>query len=163
MKGRFLLLVSFGLSLSNAGADAQMREHPFTRDELYKVTQFFVGEKEAALAVDSLFESMTPPGEPSGKVQKPPGNHPKLPDSPDEATRGRPTSFESVGGITFTDDTLILLSLLSSETEKKVDTYRQTRHKGGVTSEEEVKWQKRRSEVERLPEVRRWRAKFGAP
>jgi hypothetical protein len=135
-----------------------MSQFPFSRDELYRVMQFFVDETEAAEVVDSLFQNTGAVQETAGHAQA--GNSSVPLDPGDEVRERGPLRFESVSGITFTEDTLILLSMLSSDTEAKVDKYRHRHNPSRLTAEEERRWRERREELEGLPEVRGWRAKF---
>ena len=140
-----------------------MPESPFSRDELYKVMQFFVDEKEAAEAVASLSQSAAELRQLSGIAPKQSARASDPTETAENAGPGRPLRFEAVSGISFTEDTLILLSLLSMETAEKVDAYRLAHRMPGHSAEEERRWQERRRELEGLPEIREWRAKFGGP
>lgn len=157
-----LLAIWFSLAPLTGNAVTQMAESPFSRDELYKVMLFFVDEKQAAEAVDSEIETPRLPRERGGNEREPPANAENIPEMTDRGAVPRRVRFESVRGVTYTEDTLILLSLLSSETERKVNAYRHASDRGGVTEEEERRWQDRRRVLESLPAVRKWHAKFGA-
>jgi hypothetical protein len=67
----------------------------------------------------------------------------------------RELTVGAVGGITYTDDTLVLLSLLSAETNEKVEKYRK---RWPRSAEEETKWRARRAELSAIEEVKKWLA-----
>jgi hypothetical protein len=126
---------------------AQSNESEFTRDELFKVTRFFLSDDKAREMVEALFAEHGTPSRQSdgrsGSLQQP------LPSGMRELTVG------AVGGITYTDDTLVLLSLLSAETNEKVEKYRK---RWPRSAEEETKWRARRAELSAIEEVKKWLA-----
>jgi hypothetical protein len=91
--------------------------HPFTFDEIHKVTLLFVAEPQATLVARSLFE-------------------------------------EEVRGVSFTPDTLALLSLLSDETNQKVERYLETSFP--MNAAQRAEWEARREELRNADVVKQW-------
>jgi hypothetical protein len=126
---------------------AQSNESEFTRDELFKVTRFFLSDDKAREMVEALLAAH---GAPERQSERSNGNPQQpVPFGMREVTVG------AVGGITYTDDTLVLLSLLSAETNEKVEKHRK---RSPRSSEEEARWQERRAEISAIEEVRKWLA-----
>jgi hypothetical protein len=130
---------------------AQSSDPVFTRDELLRATTFMVGADEARRIVDLfLGPGSTPP---------PASQQRSRSDSFPERNDPRDKEFRFVGGISYTDDTLILLSLLSPETESKVEKYRaRLRTVGSISPEAEAAWQARRAGLSADEQVKKWLA-----
>jgi hypothetical protein len=114
--------------------------HPFTFDKIHKVTRLFVAEPQATLVARSLFAEEIPPA--SGELERPSkDSSPSLPHS-------------DMRGVTFTPDMLALLSLLSEETNQKVERYFKSSFPMNAT--ERAEWVLRREELLNVDEVKSW-------
>lgn len=107
---------------------AQMQRSPFTSDELLKAYRLLLPEAEArqlALASESHDETPAP-------------------------TRYGALRFQPIPNSQLSDDTLVLLSLLSEATASKVRTYRTRLWGGSIPPDEETRWRKRVEELREL-------------
>ena len=101
-----------------------MIEHPCTPDDLFEVMRLILPDAEARAVA---YRAFLPIG-PDGNVAPP----------------GTPSIVE---GIVYTEDTLILLSLLSTESNARVERYvTQTRGRPRDAAEQE-QWDRRRAEL----------------
>ena len=115
-------------------------DHPFTFDEIHKVTLLFVADPQATLVAKSLFEEEVPSA--AERVQP----------APDDTSR--PLRHSGMRGVSFTPDTLALLSLLSDETNRKVERYLQTSFP--MNAAQRAEWEARREELRNEDVVKEW-------
>jgi len=120
-------------------------DHPFTFDEIHRVTLLFVADPQATLVAWSLFEAEVPTEEAPSVIEK-------VPPAPDDTSR--PLRHSGMRGVSFTPDTLALLSLLSDETNQKVERYLQTSFPMNATQRAE--WEARREELRNADVVKQW-------
>jgi hypothetical protein len=99
---------------------------PFTEEEVYQALRLVLPEDEARRAARPLPDP-----------------------TPTEVAALRPGEYV-VRGVNYTDDMLILLSLVSSDLSAKVETYRATRRRiVNWSDEEDEAWRARRDELKR--------------
>jgi hypothetical protein len=119
---RRLIEIAALAALPMSAMEAQVRVHPFSEDELYRAFRFRHGEGEArAMAREAI----------SGEEPSP---------------IALPADAYAIVGVEFAEETLIVLSLLSPETEAKVEEYRR-RGSRSISGEEQLRWQRRREEL----------------
>jgi hypothetical protein len=153
--GFYTVLVTFTLCTAS-DLMAQHLDHPFTEEELYQLSRLFGSDADARAEAREL---MVPLGDtedvkPIRKRSAPAPASPEMERLEREGwTR---VEFKSVPSLQFTEDTLILLSLLSEELRDKVERYRRSRRGiSGFLPEEVERWEKRRAELkEALDECR---------
>ena len=118
---RLLKLAAFA-ALPISAMEAQVRVHPFSEDELYRAFRFHHGDAEARTMAREASSSEAP-----------------LPIA-------LPANAHAIVGVEFAEETLIVLSLLSPETEARVEEYRR---RGGrsISGEDQLRWQRRREEL----------------
>jgi hypothetical protein len=122
-------------------------DHPFTFDEIHKVTLLFVAEPQATLVARSLFEAEVP-----SATEEAPSVIEKVQPAPDDTSR--PLRHSGMRGVSFTPDTLALLSLLSDETNRKVERYLQTSFP--MNAAQRAEWEARREELRNEEVVKEW-------
>jgi hypothetical protein len=106
--------------------------HEFTASEIFEALRRGMSEDEARRAADFLAEEV----DIDAILAGPPQN----PDGPGVPSWDVPT-------VNFSQDMLILLSLVSSTTAAKVDRYRaQLRDAGAIQPQEDEAWQRRRQQ-----------------
>lgn len=131
LAGIWFLILAFPI-----GATGQDM-HPFTYDELYQASKLVMSDSEAARFAAELA--------PGASVE-----------TLGEARSSGALSFRTVGHSDLLEDTLVLLSLLSAETQRKVERYRLQLYSGRIPSEEDARWR------ERVEQLRQW-ARAGFP
>jgi hypothetical protein len=110
----------------------QPADHEFTEQELFEVFRRLVPDSQARL--------MARAGTRLDEVARTSDSSPRHP----PAESG--VAFTPEPTIDLTEDTLVLLSLLSEETARKVERYRRAARGGlDATQEEERRWEQRRS------------------
>ena len=107
---------------------------PFGEDELYRAFRLVAPEEDArAMAKDALAADVSP-------FTVPPAAQPRA----DSAG----LAFTPIPRVSLTEDTLILLSLLSDDLRERVDRYRAERRGGAVPGGEEQRaWEARRAQL----------------
>jgi hypothetical protein len=105
----------------------------FTSAEIFNALRLVMPEVEARRLADSVSKPIDEESIPSQPLQNQAG--PGLP-------------YRSIPTVSFSTDTLILLSVVSADTAAKVDRYRaQLRDAGAIGPREEEAWQRRRAEL----------------
>lgn len=118
-------LIALASALISTAASAQMT-NPFTYDELYSVFRRVAPDSQAQEMARSALAETARGAEHVGAG----------------------IVFRSTSHVTLSDDTLILLSLLSEETNAKVRAFRSTLRAGQPESAAEAaEWEKRRAEL----------------
>jgi hypothetical protein len=122
-------------------------DHPFTFDEIHKVTLLFVADPQATLVAKSLFEEEVP-----SATDEVPSAAGKVQAAPDDTSRA--LRHSGMRGVSLTPDTLALLSLLSDETNRKVERYLQTSFP--MNAAQRAEWEARREELRNADVVKQW-------
>ena len=141
MKNRSLFAILFALAGTAMTSAGQSSFHPFTFDEIHKVTLLFVPEPQATVLARSLFDEASSPTNESRTAA---------------ADSLQPLIHSGMQGVTFTPDMLALLSLLSDETNRKVESYLQSTFGRPMTVKDRADWAARRDELRNAVEVKKW-------
>jgi hypothetical protein len=106
--------------------------HEFTASEIFEALRRVMPEAEARRIADFLAE----PVDLDAIRAEPPQNQ-----------RGPGLSYWTIPTVNFSPDTLILLSLVSTETAAKVDRYRaELRDAGAIQPHDDQEWNRRRQQ-----------------
>jgi hypothetical protein len=123
-------------SVGAASAGAQGLPHEFTEQELLKVFRWVASESDAQVMARAATRGRLPGEEVRPKEQ----------DQRTQPHAGKGLAFQPEPTIDLTEDTLVLLSLLSEETARKVERYRRAgRGERDATPDEQRQWEQRRA------------------
>jgi hypothetical protein len=139
--------LAVGTTLMAQDPDAEFLQQPFTEDELYQA--FRLASMHEADA-RKLAREMTPPLPPlAARLPQVP-----RPISPDEIAQGRellPWEYGPAAVADFSNDILIILSLVSDELSAKVDRYRAAWQASDPSNPaEERAWQARHAKIKKV-------------
>lgn len=124
------LIALLGLTLTGTTM-GHAQSLPFSEDELYRVFRLVVDSETNARAMAQ--NALAPP--PPRDLLPPPG----------QPTHG--LQFVTIPHVSLTEDTLVLLSLLSEELRVRVERYRNEQRGRSPTPREQQEWEARRAEL----------------
>jgi hypothetical protein len=122
---------------------------PFSFEEIHKVILLFAQDPQAAQFARSLFAELAPVRE---TESRPPSDASDL------------LAYSGIRGTNFSGDILPLLSLLSVETNQKVEEFMKSAAFGPPMNEtERAQWIARREELRNTDEVKKWLRSVSGP